>query len=61
MYILTYIHTRIHTQCTNQYEAIVQLITLIQCCVTKNIRTTPLSKRPEVLMAELRPGSGPEI
>ena len=43
------------------YEAVVQLLILIQCYVTNNIQTTPLSKRPEVLIAELRPGSRPEI
>ena len=50
-----------NTQCKNQNEAIVQVIILIQCYVTNNNRTTLLSKRAEVLMAELRPGSRPEI
>ena len=36
----------------------VQLIVLIQCYIIISNGTTPLSKQPEKLMAELRPGSG---
>ena len=35
-------------------------IIIIQCYITNSNRITPLSKRLERLMAELRPGSRPE-